>query len=119
MEELSILIGFTLSVIVIITFFNMSSRLKDMKGELFMIRQMLPEPESASKWVTEYKFAKMKDDKTAMISSLQKYVFTKIRDRNVTDSKNEFDKLKKEYEPLFIELGIAFPEWDKKIFSLH
>lgn len=117
MEGIAIISG-VLSVIMIVTFFNMASRLKEIRDELFQLRNVaINFKATPSYWVDEYRAAKLLGDQQGMIRSLNMFVYYKVKQVPVNEKQSEFNTLNEQYHTVFTELGDSFPEWDKSIFK--
>lgn len=117
MEGIAIISG-VLSVIMIVTFFNMASRLKEIRDELFQLRSVATNFKATpGYWGDQYRAAKLLGDKKGMIKSLNMFVYYKVKQVPVNEKQREFKVLSEQYYNTFQELGGSFPEWDKNIFK--
>ena len=106
------------SIVMIVTFFNMASRLKEIRDEIMKLRSVTINHQATARyWGDKYRAAKLLGDKQEMVKSLKMFVYYKIKRVPVNEKQNELKVLHEEYSHVFHELGTSFPEWDKSIFK--
>lgn len=118
MEELFGIIALIVSIIMIYTFFSMSTRLSQIRdGITHLINTMTSQEKTVGYWIDRYKAARMKGNNAEMIESLQMFVYYKVKQVPFHDRKTELKALAEKYQTIFSELDTAFPVWDDKVFK--
>lgn len=118
MEEFLGMLVLVVSIVMIVTFFNMSSKLTIIRDGIVSLANSPTRPEvTPGYWLAQYRKARMLGNTDEMAKAMQMYVYYKVRSEPVNNRKSEHGELSEKHQVTFTELGVPFPTWDVKVFQ--